>query len=247
MFSKQSQSSALAKPDYGIDAPPVVAALFASGAVCLILACFRLGNLTIGAVTILLAPSLWSIGISATAGAILMIAYAKWWKFRHAERMIALIPWRGDEWVLDVGTGRGLLMIAAAKRLVTGHAVGIDIWNAKDLSGNTLQNTLRNAELEGVRGRIDVQTGNATKMRFADRTFDVVLSNLCIHNIPSRAGRRRACDEIFRVLKPGGRAIISDFIHTRAYAAWFRAAGAQTRRSAFLAFPPLFIIEVQKP
>jgi len=176
-----------------------------------------------------------------------MIVYAKWWKFRHAERMIALVPWRGDENVLDAGTGRGLLMIAAAKRLSTGQAVGIDIWSAKDLSGNTLQNTLRNAELEGVRERIQILTADATQMSFPDGTFDVVLSNLCLHNIPSRAGRKRACQEIMRVLKPGGRAVISDYIHTRSYAAWFRETGAQTKRSAFLAMPPLFVVDVQKP
>ena len=107
------------KPDYGIDAPPIVVGLVALGVACLIVACLRLGRLTIGSVTILVTPSLWSIGISATTGGVLMIVYAKWWKFRHAERMIALVPWRGDENVLDAGTGRGLLMIAAAKRLST--------------------------------------------------------------------------------------------------------------------------------
>jgi ubiquinone/menaquinone biosynthesis C-methylase UbiE len=161
--------------------------------------------------------------------------------------MMALVAWRGDEMVLDVGTGRGLLMIAAAQRLSSGRAVGIDIWSAKDLSGNTPQNTLRNAELEGVRERIEIETGDATRMRFPDASFDVVLSNLCIHNIPSRGGRKRSCQEIMRVLKPGGRAVISDFIHTRAYASWFRASGARTKRSVAVGFPPLFIVEVRKP
>jgi len=176
-----------------------------------------------------------------------MIVYAKWWKFRHAERMMALVPWRGDEKVLDIGTGRGLLLIAAARRLSTGSGVGVDIWSAKDLSGNAPQNTLKNAELEGVRERVEVQTGDATKLTFADGTFDVVLSNLCIHNIPSRAGRKNACKEVIRVLKPGGRAVISDYIHTRAYASWFRAAGAKTKRSFYLSMPPLYVVEVQKP
>jgi len=234
------------KPNYGIDAPLVVAALLALGIACLILAGLRLGKLTIGTVTVLLTPSLWSMGISATASALLMILYARRGKFRHAERMMALVPWRGNEKVLDVGTGRGLLLIAAARRLSTGRAVGIDIWSAKDLSGNSPQNTLRNAELEGVSERVQVLTCDATKMTFPDATFDVALSNLCIHNIPSRAGRKRACEEIIRVLKPEGRAVISDYIHTRAYAAWFRAAGAQTKRSFYLSMPPLFVVEVQK-
>ena len=247
MFAKPTQDSQSAKPDYGIDAPPIVIGLLVFGVGCLVLACLRLSKLTVGSVTVLLTPSLWSMGLSATIGGLLMIVYAKWWKFRHAERMMALVPWRGDEKVLDVGTGRGLLMIAAAKRLSSGHAVGIDIWSAKDLSGNTPKNTLRNSELEGVRECVDVVTGDATKMSFPDGSFDVVLSNLCIHNIPSRAGRKRACEEVIRVLKPGGRALISDYIHTRAYAAWFRAAGAQTKRSFYLSMPPLFVVEVRKP
>jgi cyclopropane fatty-acyl-phospholipid synthase-like methyltransferase len=43
---------------------------------------------------------------------------------------------RGDETVLDVGYGRGLHLIGAAKRLTTGKAPGVDIWQAEDLSGN---------------------------------------------------------------------------------------------------------------
>ena len=52
-------------------------------------------------------------------------------------------------------------------------------------------------------------------MKFADGTFDVVLSNQVIHNIPTREGWDKACREIARVLKPGGVAIISDFVKTR--------------------------------
>jgi cyclopropane fatty-acyl-phospholipid synthase-like methyltransferase len=46
------------------------------------------------------------------------------------------IEWTGQEEVLDVGCGRGLMLIGAAKRLTTGKATGIDIWQAEDLSGN---------------------------------------------------------------------------------------------------------------
>lgn len=158
--------------------------------------------------------------------------------------------WKGNEIVLDVGTGRGLMMIGAARKLKSGKAVGIDIWSKKDLSGNSMEKTLANADLEGVRDRVEVQSGDATAMNFADGTFDVVLSNLCIHNIPTRDGRDRACREIVRVLKPGGTAVISDFIHTAHYVKAFRSAGAETTRNGMdflFTFPPLRIIEVQKP
>jgi arsenite methyltransferase len=72
----------------------------------------------------------------------------------------------------------------------------------------------RNVGLAGVSARVEVRNDNATALTFPDASFDAVLSNLCIHNIPTREGRDRACREIVRVLKPGGRAIISDFKNT---------------------------------
>ena len=137
-------------------------------------------------------------------------------EFNHpikiAERTAVLDILSGGR--LDVGTGRGLLMIGAAKRLSTGKAIGIDIWSKGDLSGNSRDKTLRNVELEGVSDRVEVKSDDATAMQFPDASFDVVLSNLCLHNIPSREGRDRACREIIRVLKPGGTAVIADFKNT---------------------------------
>ncbi len=238
-----------AKPDYGIDAPGVVRNLFIAGVLLLVLGPL-FPVLRIGPVTILWKSGALVTGVLCLIEGVLMIIYAKHGKFLHRDRMLAMVDWKGDESVLDVGTGRGLLMIGAAKKLTTGKAVGIDIWSTKDLSGNAMEKTLQNAGLEGVRDKIDVQNGDASAMKFPDDSFDVVVSNLCIHNIPTREARDKACREIVRVLKPGGRAIVSDFIKTRDYVKAFNAAGASTSRSGldFLqTFPPLRIIEVQKP
>ncbi|MBA3694424.1 MAG: class I SAM-dependent methyltransferase [Acidobacteria bacterium] len=179
-----------------------------------------------------------------------MILYTQFGKFRHRDRMLAMINWRGDEQVLDVGTGRGLLMIGAAKRLTNGgKSYGIDIWNTADLSGNKIENTLRNAELEGVSDKIEIKEEDAQAMSFADSSFDVVLSNLCLHNIPTKEGRAEACREIARVLKPNGTAILSDFKNNKFYENVFKEAGLKTELSvAFLfdTFPPLRILKVQK-
>ncbi|MFZ0803516.1 MAG: class I SAM-dependent methyltransferase [Terriglobales bacterium] len=238
-----------ANPDYGIDAPGVVRNLFIAGVLLLVLSSI-FPVLRLGPVIFLWKPGAYVTGILCLIEGVLMIIYAKHGKFLHRDRMLGMLNWKGDEQVLDVGTGRGLLMIGAAKKLTTGKAVGIDIWSTKDLSGNAMEKTLRNADLEGVRNKIDVQSGDASAMKFPDASFDVVVSNLCIHNIPSRAGRDQACREIIRVLKPGGKAIISDFIKTGDYVKAFKAAGAVTSRTGldFLrAFPPHRIIEVQKP
>lgn len=216
------------KPDYGIDAPGVIRNLIAGGLALGVLGWF-VPVLHLGPILFGLRPMMWTIAPCLVIEGILMILYSKRWKFNHRDRMLSMIQWRGDEKVLDVGTGRGLLMIGAAERLTTGKSVGIDIWSLKDLSGNSMERTQRNADLEGVRDKVEIMSGDATKMNFPDNTFDVILSNLCIHNIPTREGRDRACREIVRVLKSGGKALISDFIKTKEYAQVFREAGARVK------------------
>ena len=178
-----------------------------------------------------------------------MLVYAKFGKFRHRDRMLKLHNWRGDEQVLDVGTGRGLLLIGAARRLTTGHATGIDIWNKEDLSGNALERTEQNLATEEVTEICSLVSEGAQTMSFPDNSFDVILSNLCLHNIYDKTIRLRACNEIARVLKPGGVAIISDFKHTREYAETLRKAGLRVERKMpnFLTtYPPLRILLAYK-
>ena len=237
------------KPDYGIDAPGVVRNLLLIGIVLLAAAWF-LPVLTVGPVNFKLRPAAAATGSVCLLEGLLMLLYAKNGKFHHRDRMLNLLQWTGKEAVLDVGTGRGLLMIGAAKRLAAGKAIGIDVWNAADLSGNRAERTLRNAELEGVSNRVEVRNEDAVSMSFADASFDVVLSNLCLHNIPAAEKRDQACREIARVLKPGGTALISDYKNTSDYQRALQAAGLEATRSGMYigrVFPPLRIVIAKKP
>ncbi len=82
----------------------------------------------------------WGLTRMASVVAIVWLFFAGWmiWdskvgKLWSRDRQLDGLKLRGDELVLDVGCGRGLLLIGAAKRLTTGKAVGVDIWNAEDL------------------------------------------------------------------------------------------------------------------
>jgi arsenite methyltransferase len=236
------------KPDYGIDAPGVVRNLLVIGA-ALIISGIVFPTIHLGNVTILWSRSAIWPGASCLVGGVLMVIYAKWGKFRHRDMMLNMLRWRGDERVLDVGTGRGLLLIGAARRLTTGNATGIDVWSTKDLSGNSLERTQANIDVEGIRDKVDLKSDDARKLSFPDASFDVVLSNLCIHNIPEPEGRVQACREIARVLKPGGTALISDLMNTGAYMKTFHTCGLKVSRTGFnfLTFPWLRVVRAEKP
>ena len=65
-------------------------------------------------------------------------------------RLLTGIGLRGDERVLDLGCGRGAVLLIAAKLVPRGSAVGVDIWRA-DQTGNSMQATLANADCRGRR------------------------------------------------------------------------------------------------
>src|SRR5207244_7429705 len=134
--------------------------------------------------------------VVCTAMAVWMMWDSRVGKLRNRDRLLQKITWTGHERVLDVGCGRGLMLIGAAKHLTTGKATGIDIWQTEDLSGNRPQATLANARREGVAERIEVQTADMRQMPFADNAFDVVVSKAVIHNLYTVVARAQAMREI---------------------------------------------------
>jgi arsenite methyltransferase len=238
-------------PDYGIDAPNVLRNLFLFGFVCLLLGIFMPHQVHIGNALFLPRSMFYGTAILLLLEGFLYLFYVKFGKFHHRDRMLSLHTWRGDEQVLDVGCGRGLLLAKAAKFLSgTGATTGIDIWSREDMAGNSEASTRHNLDLEGVSERCTLLGISAQDMPFPDATFDVIVSNLCLHNIYDRKLRRQAVQQIARVLKPGGVAILSDYKLTGEYARQLRLAGLSVERrwgNPLYTFPPLRIVVACKP
>jgi arsenite methyltransferase len=227
------------RPDYGLDAPGVVRNLLIVAAGGLLLWISPATGLWSGELAF--SPSsgvhivipLARMAFWPAAGCGLMALWMIWdskvGKVRGRKALLQQVPWNGAERVLDVGCGRGLMLIGAAKRLSTGTATGIDIWQAEDLSGNRPEATLENAQREGVADRVEIKTSDMRDMPFPDATFDIVVSSAAIHNLYSADDRGKAIREIVRVLKPGGHAVIDDIRHGAEYGRAFLANGCTVR------------------
>ena len=161
-------------------------------------------------------------GVAATV--VLYLHATRAGKFVVWDRVLGDLRLRGDETLLDLGCGRGAVLLAAAKRLPSGRAIGVDLWQA-DQTDNSQEAMLANAAVENVIDRIEVHTADMTALPLANESVDVIVSNLAIHNIPTHQGRRRALDEAVRVLRPGGQLAIADLWETRQHAAHLRELG----------------------
>lgn len=204
----------MARASYGVDAPGALVGLGAGGLVLLGIAVAN-DILDASGLWGWLGPALGAAWLLGNAGLYLYTTLRG--KFAVWNTLLDGLALRGDERVLDLGCGRGAVLLAAAARLPTGWAIGVDLWRSVDQSGNAPEVTERNAAAEGVADRVELHTGDMTALPFPPASFDVVLSSLAIHNIPRADGRRQAVDEAARVLRSGGRLLLVDIQHATAY------------------------------
>jgi SAM-dependent methyltransferase len=224
------------RANYGIDAPGVIRNLLLVTVGGLLIwgtarAGLWSGFLGNQHIRIDLARTVFWPAVACALMAVWMVYHSMYGKVRERESLLGLLTWRGDEQVLDVGCGRGLFLIGAAKRLRGGTATGVDIWQAEDLSGNRPDATLENARLEGVADRVKVETADMRKLPFPDASFDTVVSSVAIHNLYAADDRAKAIAEIARVLKPGGQLLIEDIRHAGEYTRALTAAGCSVKRT----------------
>lgn len=237
----------LARADYGLDAPGVVRTM-ALLAITLIGSGLLLTAVGGPAWERLGGTLLWPGGSFAVT-ALLMIASSRFGKLRARDRLLDRLALSGDETVLDVGCGHGLLLIGAAKRLPRGKAIGIDLWSQTDQHANSASAALANADAEGVGNRVSVQDGDMRTLPFDNASVDVAVSSLAIHNVSTATERAQAIREIARVVRPGGRVAILDIAHVRDYARALQSAGWTVERRGLTPwiFPPTQELVARKP
>lgn len=122
------------------------------------------------------------------------------------ERLLQPARLEAAESVLDIGCGTGTLAIAAKRRVGPSAVV-----HGIDASPEMIARAKRKAKKAGE--VISFEVAAAQSLPFADTRFDVVLSTVMLHHLP-RAARQQAVGEARRVLKPGGRLLVVDFVRS---------------------------------
>jgi ubiquinone/menaquinone biosynthesis C-methylase UbiE len=108
--------------------------------------------------------------------------------------------------VLDVGCGTGTMALSAKRRVGdSGHVVGIDP------SRRLLAGARRKAAKAGL--KVDFRAASVARLDLPDKSFDVAMASFVVHHLPDEI-THDGLVELHRVLKPGGRLLVIDFVRT---------------------------------
>ena len=138
--------------------------------------------------------------------------------------MLAVAEVHDGEAVLEVAVGTGKQLVQLARRNPGGRTVGVEL--AQGMLAKTSRRLAR-AAIE----RVELRRGDALALPFADASFDLVVNSFTLDLLP-RDDIPRALAEFGRVLRPGGRLVLSDM--TKGQRPWHRLYDALYARGLSL-------------
>ncbi len=202
------------KPDYGNWVPQKILSLFLLASIfSYLVTLFLNARLLVG---------VFRIASMLFLGFFIYLVYVYWLLEKDDKAMqrvfwdllIDQLKWDGRGKALDIGTGGGPVAILLAQRHPEALVTGVDYWGEPWTYSR--RSCMRNAEIEGVSGRVGFERASAVDLPFSDGEFDAVLSNFVFHAIRVE-DRTELLAEALRVLRDGGAFAFQDLFNDEFY------------------------------